>query len=162
MTIFDYAVLFILICSVVISMMRGLVSEILSLLGWIVALVVANAYGEALATMLPGVIPGHVARLIVAFVILFIGVKLLVSLLTMAIEAVITASGLVIVDRGLGVLFGAVRGVVIVLAAVLVCGMTALPQQEFWKQAMLRPYAESAARAVMPYLPDNVAKYIKF
>jgi len=162
MTIFDYLVLFVLICSVVISTMRGLVKEILSLAGWIAALVVANAFGDSLAALLPNAIPGHVTRLIVAFIALFIGVKLLASLLAMALDAVIKASGLSLADRGLGGLFGLARGVVIVLAAVLVCGMTDLPQQAFWKHAMFSPLAETAARTVMPWLPDNVAKYEKF
>ncbi|MDF3036816.1 MAG: cvpA, partial [Paucimonas sp.] len=43
MTIFDYTVLLILVCSIVISMVRGLLKEILSLLGWIVAFFAANA-----------------------------------------------------------------------------------------------------------------------
>jgi membrane protein required for colicin V production len=162
MTIFDYLVLFVLVCSVVVSTLRGLVKEILSLLGWIAAFVVANAFGDTVATMLPTAIPGHVMRLIVAFVALFIGVKLLMKLLALAIEALVTASGLSIVDRGLGGLFGLARGLVIVLAVVLVCGMTAIPQQDFWKHAMLSPLAESAARTVMPFLPDNVARYVKF
>ncbi len=162
MTIFDYLVLFVLICSVVVSTMRGLVKEILSLLGWVAAFVIANAFGDAVAAMLPAAIPGHVMRLIVAFIALFIGVKLLASLLTMAIEALVNASGLTVVDRGLGGLFGLARGLVIVLAVVLVCGMTAIPQQEFWKHAILSPLAESAARTVMPLLPDNIVRYIKF
>ena len=58
MTIFDYVVLFILVSSVVISTMRGLVKEILSLVGWVAAFVVANAFGAKLAPMLPSVIPG--------------------------------------------------------------------------------------------------------
>ncbi|OWP20506.1 colicin V production protein, partial [Microbacterium sp. AISO3] len=59
MTIFDYLVLFVLVSSVIISTLRGLVKEILSLLGWIVAFVVANAYGAQLAPMLPELLPGE-------------------------------------------------------------------------------------------------------
>jgi membrane protein required for colicin V production len=162
MTIFDYLVLFVLICSIIVSTMRGLVKEILSLLGWIVSLVVANAYSGALAGLLPDVIPGHVTRLIVAFIALFIGVRLLMMLLTMAVDAVVKAGGLTVADRGLGGLFGLARGLVIVLAAVLVCGMTAIPQQDFWKNALLSPLAETAARTAKPFLPDNIARYIKF
>ena len=55
MTIFDYLVLLVLGCSVVISMLRGLVRELLSLASWVIAFVVANAYGEALTPMLPDV-----------------------------------------------------------------------------------------------------------
>lgn len=162
MTIFDYLVLFVLICSVVISTLRGLVKEILSLLGWIVSFVVANAYGESLARLLPDAIPGAATRLIVAFIVLFLGVRLLMGLLTMAIDAVVKASGLTVMDRGLGGLFGLGRGLLIVLTAVLLCGMTAIPQQAFWKNALLSPLAESAARTVKPFLPGGFARHVQF
>jgi membrane protein required for colicin V production len=161
-TIFDYLVLFVLVCSVVISTLRGLVKELLSLLGWIVAFVVANAYSETLATLLPDMIPGNVTRLIVAFLVLFIGVRLLMMLLTMAMDEFIKATGLTLADRGLGSLFGLARGLVIILASVLICGMTALPQQPFWKDALFSPYAETAARTVKPFLPGDFARHVQF
>lgn len=162
MTIFDYLVLFVLICSIVISTLRGLVKEILSLLSWIVAFVVANAYGEALADLLPDMLPGSTTRLIVGFIALFIGVRILMGLLTMALNEVVKATGLTLVDRGLGGLFGLARGLVIVLAAVLLCGMTAIPEQLFWKEALFSPLAETAAHTVKPFLPGDFSRHIKF
>ena len=162
MTIFDYLVLFILICSVVISTMRGLVKEILSLLSWVAAFVVANAYSEQLAQWLPAAIPGSTTRLIVAFIALFIGVRLLMALLSAAVDALVKASGLTVADRGLGGLFGLGRGLVLVLAAVLLCGMTAIPQQMFWKEALFSPMAETAARTVKPFLPGDLARHVQF
>lgn len=162
MTIFDYLVLFVLVSSVVISTLRGLVKEILSLLGWIVAFVVANMYGARLAPLLPELIPGEAMRLIAAYVILFLGVRVLMGLLSLAIGALITASGLSLADRGLGGLFGLARGIVIVLAAVILCSMTAIPQQAFWKDALLSPLAETGARTVKPFLPAALAQHLKF
>ena len=133
MTIFDYLVLFVLAASVVISTMRGLVKEILSLTGWIVA-----------------------------FIALFIGVRLLMALLMMAVDALIQASGLSLADRGLGGLFGLGRGIVIVLAAVILCSMTAIPRQAFWKDALLSPLAEAGARTVKPFLPAALAQHVQF
>jgi membrane protein required for colicin V production len=161
-TIFDYLVLFVLISSVVISTLRGLVKEILSLLGWIVAFVVANAYGAKLAPMLPELLPGETARLIMAFVVLFLGVRILMGLLSLAIGAVITATGLTLADRGLGGLFGLARGIVIVLAAVILCGMTSIPQQDFWRNALLSPMAETGARTVKPFLPAALAQHVRY
>jgi membrane protein required for colicin V production len=161
-TIFDYLVLFILVCSIVISTLRGLVKEMLSLISWVVAFFLANAYGEALAALLPVSIPGALTRLIVAFVALFIGVRILLMLLSMAVEAVIKATGLTVADRGLGGLFGLGRGLVIAMAAVLLAGMTALPQQPFWKDALLSPLAETAARTLKPYLPGDFARHVHF
>lgn len=162
MTIFDYVVLMILISSIVISTMRGLIKEILSLLSWVAAFVVANAYGAWLAPLLPDMIPGEAVRLMVAFAALFIGARLLMGLLMLAVDAMIKASGLSLADRGLGGLFGLGRGIVIVLAAVILCGMTSIPQQAFWKDALLSPIAETGARTVKPFLPAALAQHIKF
>ena len=162
MTLFDYLVLLVLVASVIISTLRGLVKEVLSLLGWVVAFVVANAYGAALARLLPAAVPGEVVRLLVAFVLLFIGVRLLMGLLTMLVDALVTATGLSIADRGLGSLFGLARGLVIVLSVVILCGMTEIPKQPFWKDALLSPLAESAAHTIKPYLPAAYAKHIQF
>ncbi|MES2316666.1 MAG: CvpA family protein [Pseudomonadota bacterium] len=162
MTIFDYLLLFILIASIVISTLRGLVKEILSLVSWIVAFVVANMYGAQLAPLLPNMIPGEIVRLIVAFVALFIGVRLLMGLLMMAVDALIKSSGLSLADRGLGGLFGLARGVVIVLAAVIVAGMTDLPKQAFWTQAMFSPIAETGVRTVKPFLPGSLSRHVNF
>jgi membrane protein required for colicin V production len=161
-TLFDYLVLFILICSVVISTMRGLVKEILSLASWIIAFVVANAFSATLAVWMPDVLPGQMARLIVAFIALFIGVRLLMSLLSLAIDAMIKATGLSLADRGLGGLFGLARGCVIVMAAVLLCGMTSIPKQDFWKHALLSPVAETAAQTIMPFLPESISRHVQF
>jgi len=161
-TVFDYLVLFVLVCSIVISTLRGLVKEILSLASWVVAFVVANAYSEALAGMLPDMVPGTIARLIVAFVALFIGVRLLMMLLTLAVEAIVKAAGLTLADRGLGGLFGLGRGLLIVLTAVLLCGMTSIPRQPFWKEALLSPLAEAAARTTKPFLPGDFARHVQY
>ena len=162
MTLFDYLVLFILICSIVISTMRGLVREILSLISWIVAFVVANTYSASLASFLPALFPGQMLRLIVAFLALFIGVRLLMSLLMMAVDAMLKAGGLTLADRGLGGLFGLARGCVLVLAAVLVCGMTAIPQQGFWTHALLSPMVVVSAQTVMPFLPASITRHVNF
>jgi membrane protein required for colicin V production len=161
-TIFDYLVLFVLLASVVISTLRGLVREILSLVSWVVAFVVANAYGAALAPMLPELIPGEAVRLMVAFVALFLGVRILMGLLTLAVEALVKAGGLSVADRGLGGLFGLARGIVIVLFAVILCGMTSIPQQDFWKHALFSPLAETGARTVKPFLPAALARHVQF
>ncbi|WP_426109969.1 CvpA family protein [Massilia sp. PWRC2] len=162
MTEFDYVVLLILLASVVISTMRGLVREILSLVSWVVAFVVANMYGAKLAPLLPAVVPGESVRLMVAFAALFLGVRIVMGLVSMALGAVITASGLSLADRGLGGLFGLARGIVIVLFGVILCGMTTIPQQAMWKHALFAPMAETGVRTVKPFLPADFAQHVHF
>lgn len=162
MTIFDYLVLFVLGASVVISMVRGLVKEVLSLIGWVVAFVVANTYAAQLALLMPEVVPGEVLRLILAFIALFIGTRILMGLLSMVLGALLDAGGLSIFDRLLGAVFGLGRGLVIVLAAVILSGMTSLPQQDLWKDALLSPYCELGARTVKDFLPAAMAQHVNF
>jgi membrane protein required for colicin V production len=98
----------------------------------------------------------------VAFIALFLGVRILMGLLSLAIGAIISATGLTLADRGLGGLFGLGRGIVIVLAGVILCGMTSIPQQRFWQDALLSPMAETGARTVKPFLPAALAQHVKF
>ncbi|QBE67392.1 CvpA family protein [Pseudoduganella lutea] len=154
--------MFVLGTSTIVSLLRGLVKEMLSLLGWVVAFVLANAYAGELAAMLPPAIPGEVVRLIVAFLALFIGVRILMGLLSMAVSALVEAGGMSLADRGLGGLFGLGRGLVIVLAGVILCGMTSIPQQDFWREALFSPYAETGVRTVKPFLPAAVAQHVQF
>ena len=51
---------------------------------------------------------------------------------------------------------------VIVLALVMVAGMTKVPEMEFWKVALFSPLAETAVRTVKPWLPGDIAGKIKF
>lgn len=162
MTIFDYLVIFVMVTSVIIGLVRGLVKEVLSVLSWIIAFIAANAYAAPLAQMLPEAVPGEALRLIVAFLALFIGARILMGLLSLALDALLDAGGLSFIDRVLGAVFGVARGLVIVLAAVILSGMTSLPQQDFWKQAVASPYAEQGVRMVKPYLPAAIAQHVNF
>lgn len=162
MTAFDYAVLAILLISIIISVLRGLVREILSLIGWVAAFVVASMFAESVAPHL-SMLPSHpVLRTIAAFLLLLLGMALGMAILNWGIMRAIQAAGLTLADRGLGGLFGLARGVVIVLALVMVGGMTKLPQMDFWKNAMFSPLAETAVKTVKAWLPADIAGKIKF
>lgn len=166
MTLFDYIVLTVLIASIIVSVVRGLVKEILSLLAWIAAFVVANTYGTQMAAMLPesfsNMLPGPMPRLIAGFAILFLGTLLLGGLVNMAIGHLIRAAGLSLADRGLGGLFGLARGLVLVLAGVILAGLTSLPQQPVWRDALLSPLAETGVRIIKPALPPDWARHVRF
>lgn len=162
MTAFDYAVLAILLISIVVSVLRGLVREILSLIGWVAAFVVASLFAESFARTLV-FLPAHPAlRLIVAYLLLLVGMAILMAVVNWGVMRAIQAAGLTLADRGLGGLFGLARGMVIVLALVIVGGMTKLPQLDVWKQATFSPLAEAAVRTVLPWLPGDIANKVKF
>ena len=165
MTVFDYIVLTILIASIVVSMVRGLVREVLSLVAWLAAFVVANRWGTDMAALLPAAVPAVPAgtvRLVAGFALLFVGTLLLVGLVNLAIAHIIDVAGLKVVDRGLGGLFGFARGGLIVMTLVILAGLTGLPKQPLWRNALLAPIAETAVHTVKPWLPDDWARHVNF
>jgi membrane protein required for colicin V production len=143
-------------------MVRGVVREILSLAGWVVAFMVANSFAAGFAPMLPSSISGESLRLLLAFAALFLSSLLAMGLITMLISALVKTVGLGFADRFMGSLFGFARGLLVVLLMVLAAGFTALPQEPFWKKAVLSKPLEMAAMMVIPWLPRDLSKRISY
>jgi membrane protein required for colicin V production len=74
----------------------------------------------------------------------------------------VKALGLSLSDRLLGMFFGLARGVLVVMALVAAGGLTSAPQQPWWKQATLAQPLETAVLVAKPWLPDDLAKRIRF
>jgi membrane protein required for colicin V production len=162
MTSFDYVFLTIVGVSVLLSVMRGFIREILSLAGWIAAFVVARMYSVQLAELLPATIPSESLRILAAFVILFFAVLLVASLLTIALSMLFRNIGLNWLDRLLGVFFGLARGALIALILVLLGGLTSLPQDTKWKNAMFSAPLEAAVLSLLAWFPADIAKHVKY
>jgi membrane protein required for colicin V production len=161
-TVFDYAVLGIISISIVLSLMRGFVREALGLVGWIVSAWIAKSYAVEVGAMLPAGIPNESLRLLAGFTTVFLGVLVAASLLSVALSDVVKRMGLGAVDRGLGLLFGAARGLLIVLVLMLMAGMTELPQRDEWQNATLSPPLEAMVTKALPWLPQDFVKHVKF
>ena len=162
MTAFDYAVLAVMAASVLLGLWRGVVSEILALAAWVVAFFVARAEAAAVANWLAQQIAEPGMRLAAAYVLIFVGVLLVFTLARMLISLMLKAAGLGLLDRLLGAAFGVLRGILVVLVAVLVAGMTPLPRADGWRDAVLAPPLETAVLAAKPWLPADAAKRIRF
>ena len=66
------------------------------------------------------------------------------------------------VNRVLGGVFGAAKGVLLVTLAVLVCAFTDLPKTPEWQQAQTAFVFEQLAELTVPYLPPFVAEQVKY
>ncbi len=162
MTLLDYAVLAIIGFSVLLSVIRGLVREVLALAAWAIAFIVAWLFGGELATIMPDEIPSAELRMLAGFAALFFIVLLAMSLVAMGVSHLIKSAGLSAEDRMLGALFGLARGLAVVTLVVLLAGTTALPEQPFWREAVLRPALERVAIVVKSWLPPAVSQHIRY
>ncbi|MBK8762549.1 MAG: CvpA family protein [Sulfuritalea sp.] len=162
MTAFDYAVVAILAVSVLLGLWRGVVSEILALVAWVVAFLVARAEAAEVANWLAPHVAEPALRLASAYVLVVVGVLLVFAVLRLLLKLLLKAVGLGVLDRLLGAAFGALRGLLVLLVAVLVAGMTPLPRMDWWREATLSPPLETAVLAVKPWLPADAAKRIRY
>lgn len=162
MTSFDYAVLAILGLSILLSMMRGLVREVLALVSWVIAFFVAKVYTLELAPLLPDSIPSEALKFLAAFIILFLATLLICSLLAIAVSHIFRQVGLSWLDRGLGAAFGLLRGVLILMVLVFLAGLTSLPKDARWRNAMFSAPLEAMVVGVLPWLPQDIAKHVKY
>jgi membrane protein required for colicin V production len=162
MTVFDYAVLTVIAASVLLGWWRGVMSEILALAAWIVAFLVARVVAADVANWLSGQVADSGLRLAAAYVLVFVGVLLVFAIARILISLLLKAVGLGFLDRLLGAAFGVLRGILVVLAGVLVAGMTPLPKADWWRDGVLAPPLETVVIALKPWLPGEAAKRIRF
>jgi membrane protein required for colicin V production len=161
-TAFDYAVMAVIGLSALRGAWRGFIGEIFGLIGWIAAFLVACRYVERVVPWIPAHWPGGaLTQWLIAFALIVIAVVLVAGVANALLGRIVQVSGLSGVDRSLGLMFGLVRGVVLVLILVVLGGLTELPQQDFWRNALLRPYAEQGVRELKPLLPDVLATYVR-
>jgi membrane protein required for colicin V production len=162
MTSFDYVVLLIIGISIVVSMMRGAVREVLAIVGWVAAIYAAKTYATQLVPLLPADIPTEQLRVLAAYVIVFLGILLISSLLTIALSSLIKKIGLNWFNRFLGGFFGLVRGLLIVCVLVFLAGLTSFPKDARWTNAMFSAPLEALVKAALPWVPKTVAKHVKY
>lgn len=148
--------------SLLVGIARGVVNEILALLAWVAAFIAARMWAVPAGNLLLTELPDPLWRQLAGFVAVFVAVLILFALVRWVTSLLLKAVGLRPLDRVLGALFGAARGVLVLLVLVLLAGLTPLPQQQWWRQAMFAPPLETAVLAVKPWLPPELAKRIQY
>ena len=93
MTWFDYTVIAIVGISILMSVIHGLVRELLALASWVVAFVVAQSFAANVASLLPAALENPSLRLLAGFLGVFFAVLIAMTLLAMALSGLIKAVG---------------------------------------------------------------------
>ena len=161
MTWLDYGVIAVLVLSIAWGAWRGLVHEVLSLAGWIMAFIAANLLATPLAESFPANMRPEF-RVVGAFAAVFIGTLVLTALLTALVTKVVRVSVLQNLDRWLGALFGLLRGLVLIVAFALIAGLTPLPGSPAWTNSGTGYSLAQTAIQLKPWLPPALANRLKY
>ena len=162
MTWLDYAVLGVFGVSLALGVWRGLVREVLSVAGWVIAFLAANLLAGPLGPSMPQAIPTPELRVAAAYVAVFVGALVVTTLVAILLSKIVKAVGLGGLDRLLGAAFGAARGVLILLAAALLAGLTNVPRQAYWRDSASGPLLAQAAVALKPLLPPTLTERLRY
>ncbi len=145
LNIADYLIIATVVISGTVGLMRGLLREVIALVTWIVAAFVAWHFAGSLEPHLGGLLAQPDVRPWVARLILFVAVLLLGHAIGVVVGHFVRLTLLRGVDRFLGLVFGLLRGVVIVGAAVIVCETVRLDSESWWHESALLPFGQDAA-----------------
>lgn len=162
MTSLDLIVLLVVVLAVVRGLMRGLVDTLFSLAAWVLAFVMGKWGASLVGPMLPGVMGSQAIRYFAGFAVVFLAVLITVRLLSYAFTSMIKAVGLGTTDKVLGGVLGLAKGAVILVGFTLAAGLTSLPRTDFWTQAAMSGSLEAMARPVLPLIPADVARHVRF
>jgi membrane protein required for colicin V production len=156
----DWILLAILAFSMLLGAWRGLVYEVLSVLGWAVSFYAAHYFAPQVSGWLPMQSSSDAVRYAAAFVLVFVVAVFTAGLLASLLKKLTAAIGLRPIDRTMGAAFGLVRGAILLLAVSVVVGMTDLKQSDWWQDSKGAPILTAALNGLKPLLPEQFAKYL--
>ena len=161
MTWLDYVFIGIVLISVLFGALRGFIREALSLATWVAAFAGALRYGPEFVERFKSSISAVPIRLAAGYALPFFAILLVGGLLTWAVAWAVRGAGLAPVDRMLGSGFGLLRGALIVVALVMLAGMSALGREPWWNQSVLVPQIQPVARDVQGLIPARWITYLQ-
>ncbi|WP_159915642.1 CvpA family protein [Pantoea sp. 18069] len=156
----DWIFLAVVLGSLLLGAWRGLVYELLSLVGWLVAFVAARLWAEKIGEWLPLANSDVSLRYAAGFIVVFIAVAFIWGLVSGLAKRLIDGVGLRPVDRTLGAVFGLLRGGLLLVVVTLVVAYTPLQQSEWWRQSLIAPQLGGLLLDWMPALPQELGRYL--
>ncbi len=143
MTAADIFILVLLLGSTLIGALRGFVREAVSLVFWILAIWLCWKLGPWVEPHLGGLlahpsVAPWVGRLVVLVLVLLVG-----WVVGMVLGYFTRSLGLGMVDRFIGLLFGILRGLVLVGLVIIGGELLQLNHEQWWNRSKLVPYGET-------------------
>jgi membrane protein required for colicin V production len=160
MAAIDWILVAVLAASMLLGAWRGLVYEVLSVMGWIAAFVLAQWFAPDVAEKLPMQNSGETLRYAAAFVLVFIVSVFVAGLISALMKKIISVVGLRPVDRILGATFGLFRGLILLLAFSVVVHTTALQESDWWLESLGGAMLMNLLKGLRPMLPEKFGAYL--
>lgn len=151
----DFVILGVIGFSALISLVRGFAKEALSLVIWFGAFFIASQYYAKLAVYFTN-IEDEMFRNGAAIAALFVSTLVVGALINYVIGQLVQKTGLSGTDRVLGIVFGALRGVLIISAVLFfVDTLTSLNKEEWWDNSQLVPHFKMVIKPFFEHIEST-------
>ena len=160
MTSLDWILMAIGALSALWGLWRGLVREVLSLAGWVASFLLAQQYAAQAGELLPWTDSSDTLRHLAGFVLVFILVLVLSTVLAMLLKKLASVAGLGPLDRLLGAVFGALRGLLLLLSVGIVVGLSSWRDHELWQASVVAQWLQQTLGTLRPLLPAEFGRYL--
>lgn len=156
-TILDGLLLGLTLVSALLAMVRGFSREVLSIASWGAAAVAAFLFYRQLTPFVQQYVDNDVIAQVASAGIIFLVALIIVTLITMRIADLIVDSRIGPLDRTLGFVFGAARGIVVAAVAVWFLDFFIGDREIAWIDgAKSKPFLDSVASSLVNMLPENL------
>ncbi|WP_455478473.1 CvpA family protein [Bartonella sp. B10] len=157
-TILDGIVVAIVLFSAFLAMLRGFSRELLSLFSWAIAAIATLLLFKLVLPFFEQYISNKMIALITTLVTIFTIVLIITSIITMKLSDFIIDSQIGILDRTVGFVFGALRGLFIMVTGMLLINAMIQPEQQsdWLKNAKTKPILDSLGQKFLEILPKNL------
>ncbi|MFN3892051.1 MAG: CvpA family protein [Beijerinckiaceae bacterium] len=153
----DLGLIGVVFVSAILSMLRGFTREVLAIASWAAAAVAAYYFHPMALPYIKPYISKDTIALAAAVGSVFLVTLIAVSIITVRISDAILDSKVGALDRSLGFIFGAARGVLLCVVAFLFFNwlVPEKGQPEWVREAKTRPFLQSTGEQLMAMLPED-------
>jgi len=155
MNYFDYILIAIVGLSMLLSLWRGFVREIISLIGLVAAFLIASRTSGTAGDFLSEWIPNSTTADIAGFIMIFVVIMIVVGLLGAIVRKLVDLADLTATDRTLGMFFGIARGLLLIALSFLIYTSYSQKQPSWAKKSLLTPYAIQASNLLGQAIPEG-------
>lgn len=156
-TLLDALFIGLVLISAVLAMVRGFSREVLSIASWVAAAAAAFFFYRPLTPFVMGYVDNELVAQLVSAGAIFLVALIVVTLITMRIADMIIDSRIGPLDRSLGFLFGAARGIIVAAVAIWFINFFVGEQDIAWIDgAKSKPFLDQVAEALVGLLPDDL------
>lgn len=158
MTWVDYVICAVLVISVIMGALRGFTRETFSLVTWIVSFWLAWRFGARVGSMFGVHLANPGLRLYLGYAAVFIVVLLVGAVISAILVRLVRSSPLAGPDRSLGAGLGLLRGLLLVIAGIMLAAVNGERNSTWWHQSLIVPRLAPVAQDLRTLVPDRWLK----